>query len=147
MLGGQAYEIEKRRFNANEAWRQEVIALLDPLLEKVKGLSPDMEFNHPFELVELVRPLLFEVRGALRAVVDLLLAYAPTLQQDKERILEEAYDEELIDAFIVCLRLAFGFLAKLGNASGLVVQPTTPNSPVASGAVGTTNSASGSSMN
>ncbi|MBX3016007.1 MAG: hypothetical protein KF832_31085 [Caldilineaceae bacterium] len=145
LLGGHTYEIEKQRFKANEAWRQEVIALLDPLLEQVKGLSPDLEFNHPFEIIEVVRPLFFQVRGAFQAVVELLLRYSPALQADRERILEAAYDEELLDAFVVCLRLAFGFLAKLSSVSGLLAPATTPNLPAANGDAGTTTSVSGNS--
>lgn len=70
-------------------------------------------------------------------IIELLFDYTPELADDKEWILENAYNEEAILAFLEVLKLNFPIMALWGMVSGSRVQPTSTNLPSTNGVNGT----------
>ena len=66
--------------------------------------------------------------GSMDLLLDLLFAYSPELAEDRERIEEEAYDEEALAAFTEVLKLAYPFGELLAMVNGRTASKTSPNS-------------------
>ena len=64
------------------------------------------------------------VGGVLDQALDLVVSYSPTLERDRDYILSDAYDSQIVDALVEVLKLAYPFgslitqLGKMGKLPG-----------------------------
>jgi hypothetical protein len=130
-LAGGVYEITERRSRENAAWREKLRGPFGALVDRLENVG-DTDVTSMRDVVALIR----ETAGTLLAspdiLADLVFEYAPALAADKERLLEESYDSELMAAFLEVVQLAFPFGGILGRLKGLAdlgrsKQTTTPS--------------------
>jgi hypothetical protein len=140
-LGDEEVQIEQLRTRATSEWRKQVAEPAEAVVLQVAKVidwrSVDTDDLAALrDLIGAVRPLLFDFIDTVRGLV---VAYAPSL---RERI-EDAYDDEVIAAFLAIVRVAFP-LGEIQRAVSLITNlgsptpPTTPSSPSANGAAETT---------
>lgn len=144
MLGGRQYQVAELRSRPNAAWRARLQVPFESLVAKLQAAEAT-DLSDAQGLADLVRSVSGTLLGSVDILTGLLFCYSPELAADRERIEAEAYDSELLEAFVAVLGLAYPFgdvAAKIGGlaALGRKRPPTSPSSPSASGAAGTTSS-------
>lgn len=135
-LGGESYTIHELKARPNAEWRkrlQELLAEVTSLLENAPKL--ELTTESIVGLIQSAQRLVLSSPDRLR---ELLLAYAPELAAQQDRIEAEAYDSELLTAFVEVLKLAFPFGSLATVVSGALSKATSPSSPGPSGDSGTT---------
>ncbi|MEZ4684200.1 MAG: hypothetical protein R2932_59315 [Caldilineaceae bacterium] len=140
-LGGVEYKVAELPARKNSQWRQYFEEKLGPLLALVEQAGGGMAISTSDDLLQIAHQIGRVLVRAPDMVTDLIFAYAPALMSDQERILDEAYDSELIKAFQQILGLAYPFgglarqLGSLASGSTGSASPTTlKNSPSVNGA-------------
>lgn len=121
-LAGQEYSVAELPMRANAAWRKQLEATLDEglaLLDASRAL--ELKKENWGDAVTIMRSAGLLLLRAPDSIADLVFAYAPTVAADRERVLNEGYESELMDALLACLRLAYPF----GKALRLVGQLAT----------------------
>lgn len=121
-LAGQEYNVAELPMRANAAWRKQLERTLDEGLALVnESQAIDMTRETWKDAVSIVRRAGLLLLRAPDTIAELVFAYAPTVAADRERVLDEGYESELMDALLACLRLAYPF----GKALRLVGQLAT----------------------
>lgn len=115
-LGGTEYAIEELKAKANAAWRKR-------LGEQLQGVAElmDSDISDADTLRALAGLVMNRIMPAVDTMRDMLLDYCPAIRADRKRIEEEAYDSEIMDAFVKVLALAYPFgsvIQRLGSLSG-----------------------------
>lgn len=118
-LGEREYTIQTAGFVRSRPWKKRLLEEIKPLFERLNGAS-EMQFNTAadlFKLFPLVEDLFI---NGLETVFDLLIAYAPDLEADKEYIEAHATDKQILAAFqeVVKLTDPFGFATQLNRRIG-----------------------------
>lgn len=101
-LNGQTYTVEELRSRANAAWRAELQAVFNEVAGALQN-APALELNDNQAVGNLVLLLSQRVIGAVDLVRRLVEEYAPHLPID------DAYDSEIMAAFVAILGLAYPF--------------------------------------
>lgn len=116
-LGGQTYTIQPLPMKKARAWRQ---ALEQPFgaLVNVLENADTIELTNLGSIAGVVQAFAGTLVGSVDILLDLLFAYSPELASDRERIENEAYDEEALAALVEVLKLAYPFGQVLGLVSG-----------------------------
>lgn len=145
-LAGREYSVQQLPMKANRAWREKFNVPLKKLTDALQDAVrlSGKKFADDDRLLQAVGHLLAthleEVTRILTGTIDLMgeavYEYAPEIAADRERIEEEAFDDELIAAFMKVVQLAFPFgpLMNLVPSLGQMAAMTSPNSPSRSGA-------------
>ncbi|HPL29735.1 MAG TPA: hypothetical protein PLG21_16940 [Anaerolineae bacterium] len=159
-LAEREYVIRQLPMKANAAWRRHVTtaarSVLRSLPELVKTLAPMLRASGgQFSVESLLSDELLAQVGTVGALGDtaignveealdqalkLLIAYSPELQADAQRIEAEAYEDEVIAAFVAVVKLCLPFGSKGGELFrtlsflGSQTQQTGQSSPSQSGA-------------
>ena len=118
-LGEREYKIVELRSRDNSAWRKEFRETLAPVLELL-GIAATTELPTSMAEAQESKNNLAPVFSALQRVAgvmlesiddvkDMVFSYSPALRKDRERIEENAFDSELVEAFTSILGLAFPF--------------------------------------
>lgn len=102
VLDGQTYTVEELRSKANQAWRAQLQAVFNEVAGALQS-APALELNDGQAMGNLVLLLAQRVVGAMDLIRDLVHEYAPALP------LDDAYDSEIITAFVSILGLAYPF--------------------------------------
>lgn len=118
-LGGQSYTVNEQPRKKNAAWREKFQADFVEVADALAGAA-ETDISDSSNIAELVRGLMGQINGAVDKLLPLLGEYAPNIAADMPRIEEEAFESELIDAFIEVLALAYPFgraLQAIGSLS------------------------------
>jgi hypothetical protein len=116
-FGEKSYEVPVRRMKDAAAWRKEYC-------ERTRDISAAMIVDNLDNKGQLSRAIGNALTGALIAfpekIPELVFSYAPKLVSGedlpKEKIMDEAYDQEFSRAFAQIWQVAFSpFLASLGT--------------------------------
>lgn len=133
-LADQDYVIRELPRKKNKAWRARVGREFEAIGQALEAL-PTMELSADSmgQLMTIVRDLVGRTVEAPDKIADLLYAYSPDLKGDRRRIDAEAYDSEIMSAFMEVLALAYPFGSIVRSISilsqtGPAVASTTPNS-------------------
>lgn len=118
-LGGQESTVVELKRKANSAWRQRLQAEFADIAQLIGDLS-NIKIEDGEALKNVMVTVTSRVSSSLDTALELVIAYSPTLENDQERIVEEAYDSEILQAFIAILGLAYPFGSALSTISGLV---------------------------
>lgn len=107
VLDGQEIEIPRLKTKAASRWRQRFAEELQALMPAITAAidAPNMDLSDVDGLKDLAAALLPVLGGAMDQVLELLIAYAP----EQREVLENAYDEEIIAAFVEVFKIAFPF--------------------------------------
>lgn len=135
-LGGQSYKVEALPIRQSKLWRDKLSQPFAQITHALEGAGT-IEINQFGDIAGLVRTLSGTLLGAIDTVLDLMFSYSPALAADRERIEENAYDEEALDAFAAILGLAYPFGRLLAVVSGRRETQTLPNLPSQNGVSGT----------
>lgn len=117
MLAGVEYQVEPLKVRQAKQFRQKIGAQLSGLTDLIAGaLRPTTDAVRVDDLAgladmigEVGQTLSQKLIGSTDLVADLLFEYSPALAEDRERIEEEAYDDEIIAAFLEVLKLLYPF--------------------------------------
>jgi len=140
-LGEKTYLITELPARQQAAWRRELEAKLNPVLNIIEQAGAGLELRSNDDIFRLANSVGRLLVSAPDLLIGLLFTYAPNLKAEEETILDTAYDSELIAAFSAVLALAypFGSVVKLVSlANGLTMPPSAPtstNSPSPNGAL------------
>jgi hypothetical protein len=154
-LGEREYVIQERKRQAQAEWRKRfedafeavsdlIVLMLRQVNQDVPGLgsgqgeegelaevTPEEEQAQVAEakgfLIKLLSQANNLVADVLDQALDLLVSYSLSLEKDRDYILSEVYDSQIVDALVEVLKLAYPFgslvtqLGKMGRlpASGL----------------------------
>lgn len=130
-IAGRSYEVTELRSRANEAWRKQLQEPFAGLVAQLEGAA-DTDLSSPRAIAALVQDTAGALLRSPDTLRELLFAYSPALEADRERILAEAFDSELLDAFVQVLKIAFPFGGMVDKLAGLArlgqtARPTTPS--------------------
>ena len=100
-----------------------------PLEQVITALenAPQIELTDLRSVAQIAGTLKDTVLGAVDIVLSMLFAYSPELEADRERIENEAYDDEAFAAFFEVLKLAYPFGALVRNLKTGPAAQTTKN--------------------
>jgi len=128
-LGGKEYIVYELKARQNQTWRAQLKTRFETLADVI-GNAPATELNTT-GVSGLIRNITNLVMDSIGDVREAILAYSPELSADRLFIEENAYDSEIMDAFMEVLTLAFPFGNLVKKASGLIESgpPNKPTSP------------------
>lgn len=115
-LGGKAYTVQELPIRASRRWRERASAPLHELVGTLEGVDATLTatIRDADDMAEAARHVVGVLRSgtsvltaSVDTMLDLLFAYSPALAEDRERIEEEAYTSEAVEAFTEVLKLAF----------------------------------------
>lgn len=130
-LAERTYEVPMAPIQRAKAWRKQ---LRKPLGDLLTLISTDLttELNTVKDLVALADTLIPVLMDAPETIFQLLMAYAPALKAEQAFLEANAYDDELVTAFLAVLKAAFP-LDRLTSLLGPASPPTSTSSPEPSG--------------
>lgn len=139
VLGEREHTIHQLRRRESSGWRKALQAPVEELLGPVMTVlnAPDVELSDAEGLRNLGRAVVPFLTESVDRCADMLVAYAPNLRE----AVDEAYDDEIIAAFVEVLKLAFpfgGLRGMFSAGSGSATPRTSPSSASANGDAGTT---------
>lgn len=141
VLAGREYTVNELPARRNMEWRK----LVETQVVEIAGFierAPQTELTDGAAVSSLVRELGRLVLGSVDIVVELLFAYAPELAKDRKRIEDEAFESELVQAFLEVLQLGYPFFSlarsMLRIADGLTRDTTMTSSASVNGESGAT---------
>ena len=113
-LAGIDYEIRELPVRKNREWRQKLEQVLQPLID-VAEAAPTIQVStdNLKGVIDAVRPLIDAALGSTDILIDMVFAYVPNLEREREAIEAEAYDSEFVAAFQTCMGLAYGFFGQV----------------------------------
>lgn len=165
-LGGRSYAISEKPMGINGAWRKKlratsvmqlfesldglvddlVVAIADVRREKIESADEDgnsvegfrFDIGKMFAVLRNLPTLVNGLASSVDDIIDLLFDYEPKLRTERKWLEENAYDEEVIAAFIEVLKLTFPIMALWGllSTNGSRAQQTATNSHSQNGASG-----------
>jgi len=98
-------------------WRQKLEQPFGAMV-KVLETADTIELTNLGSIAGVVQTFAGTLLGSVDILLGLLFAYAPTLAADRERIENEAYDEEALGALVEVLKIAYPFGTVLGLVTG-----------------------------
>jgi hypothetical protein len=136
-LAGKEYSIEQLPMRANKEWRDSLGKPVLSLIQLIQDFG-SLEFK-PSDIGRIITVVKDLLLSSMDTLLDALFAYSPALAADRERIENEAYDDEAIAALGACVALAYPLDQALTGLKlgGLPVTSTSTNSPSRNGGNGT----------
>ncbi len=142
-MGGRPYVAREQPMGETRKWRLRlresgVMRAMQTLdMDQADSLKGhDAQTLMAYSMMRMLPSVSDGLANSVDEVIDLLFAYVPELRADEEWLLENAYDEEAIVAFIEVLKLNFPISALWETVSGSRVQPIPMKSPARNGASG-----------
>lgn len=151
-LGGREYTVNEKPMGINAAWRlklrqssvmrvfDSLDGVIDDLASVVRGVPEggglgDIDLGKALGVARVLPAVVNALAGSIDEITDLLFEYEPKLKTDRKWLEKNAYDEEIVGAFIAMLQLLFPITALWGMVTGSRAQPTRGNSPSGNGAL------------
>lgn len=106
VLGGQYYEIEQLPMRQNKDFRAKLSEPVDKIVALLTNYK-DIEISTGGDILALIGVAKDVLLGSMDMLLDALFLYSPALANDRERIENEAYDDEAITALGEVLKLSY----------------------------------------
>jgi hypothetical protein len=151
-LGGRDYTVTEKPMGANGVWRQKlrtsrVMRIFESLDEAMiqlvsvaDGVSEKgwdaINLNQVIGISRLLPVLVDGLTNSVDEIIDLLFDYEPKLRTERGWLEENAYDDEVIRAFVEVLKLCFPIMGVLDLVRGSRAPQTQSNSHAQNGASG-----------
>jgi hypothetical protein len=113
-LDGRTFAVEELRSRANREWRGRLEGHFGDLAEALEGAG-GLDVADGQALGGLVRTVMGKALGSVELITELVVAYAPQLAP----VVDEAYDSEIVEAFVGVLGLAYPFGSVIGKLRAL----------------------------
>ena len=152
VLGGRIYTSKDKPFGEKMKWRKRldesrvmrifktIDAAMIQIVKVGDGISEggwsSVPLNEVIGVAQVLPVLMDGLLNSVDEIIELLFAYDGKLQTDRKWLEANAYDEEVINAFIEVLKLHFPITAFWGLVSGSRAQQTESNSVLQNGASG-----------
>ena len=107
-LGETDYEIKPLPIRQSREWREKLNGPF-AVLVNVLSNAESIELTDSKQLGRLVSTMSSTVLGSVDMMLDLLYDYSPELKANRETIEAQAYDDEVMAAFLEVLKLAYPF--------------------------------------
>jgi len=117
-LGGQSYQVNQLPIKAAREWRTEFQKPFEEIALALSGAG-SIELTDGKNLGGLLDTLRGVLLRSPDTLLEMLYAYSPLLKADSARIEAEAFDDEVMLAFVEVLRLAYPFESLMSFLSGL----------------------------
>jgi len=137
-LGGVEYELRPLTMRPAAAFRAQIGERMGTLVDGL-GKLERTELDQFDQMAGLVRLVGQAALGSVDQIAEWLFEYSPELASDRERIEAEAYDDEIIAAFVEVLKQLFPFGSLAKSLTGLAGQAISTNSRSVNGGAGRTN--------
>lgn len=134
-IAGKNYDIVPLPPRKADVWRAKTQQKVKDILNSLGGGE-----GKDLDDIKLTIPVMVQLACQAPAEVrELFFDYAPNVAKDKEFILDNGDDDEIIDGFAIAVRFAFQSTGKLASLIQLGFNPkvTTTNSPEVSASDGT----------
>ena len=105
-LGEKKYEIKAKTMRDNKAWRDQFGKPFELIVSALTGMG-DINLSDGKGLGGLVSSLKVLLLGSMDLIVEMLYAYVPAIAADAEYLQDNAYDDQIVDAFVAVLQLAY----------------------------------------
>jgi hypothetical protein len=105
------------------------------LVKQMRGFG-DLRTDQMVNLGRFIPGIVNGLSHSIDEMVDMVFDYCPEMKADREWIEENAYDEELVSAFVEVLKISFPFLEAWALVRGGKATPISTNSPTPNGASG-----------
>ncbi|MEI8164809.1 MAG: hypothetical protein WCG26_00460 [Chloroflexales bacterium] len=105
-LAERDYAVPVAAIKQTRAWRAQLKAPLDDLLALV-STNLTVELAALSDLIGLADKFLPVLMDAPETLFNLLVAYAPLLEAEREFLEANAYDDEVVTAFLAVLKVVF----------------------------------------
>ena len=128
-LGGRPYTVKQLPMRPEANWRKKLQEQLAPIVDLIANYN-QIELNTPADVVGILQRITPALLNAPDIMLDLVLAYSPALMMEREWIADNAYSQEVMDALLAVVRLAYPFepLLKMAQRyapkSGSAPQPS-----------------------
>jgi len=119
-LGEREYTIQQAGFLRSKPWKKRLLDEIKLLFEQVGGLG-DLRFETSADLLQLI-PIAEDLFiDGIDIIFDLVVAYSPELEAEREYIEAHATDKQIFSAFQEVVKLAdfFGVVNQLNRKIGL----------------------------
>lgn len=126
-LGGQKYEVRRLSIKGSREWRKQIEGPVGELVNVLIS-APGVRLDDVSAIGGLLGVVKDVLLGSVDLIIEALFAYAPSLNSDRERIEEEADDEEALAAFVEVLKLAYPFGSLIENVSSGLAKTATKKS-------------------
>jgi hypothetical protein len=123
-LGDTQYTIEPLPFRAAGEVRRQFEAIINPVVEQLKS-TPETDLSDLNALATIIETVKGTLFGSMDILLDLVMAYAPNLAAEREKIETSAYDTQVLAAFVEVCKQLFPFGQVMTRLSGLPL-PQTP---------------------
>lgn len=146
-LGEREYPITEKVSGVAERWRktlressvfvalQSLEGMVDLVVE-VFNTTKKVDMNSAAGLIRVFPAILVSLGQSMDDINALLFDYVPEMNDDREWIMANVYDSELVAAFIEVLKLNFPILGVLELVRGFKASGTYTNSPSVNGTIG-----------
>jgi len=104
ILADTEYLVTELKSRQNRAWRGQLEGHFQELATVLES-APDTELNDTQAVANLVRTVSGKLLHSVDLITELVVAYDPQL----ETAIDDAYDSEILDAFVAILGLAYPF--------------------------------------
>jgi hypothetical protein len=101
-LGSRSYTVRQLPIRADADWRKLARPLVEPIIEVAIQSGVTMPTPERLARLALINSILYEPGQLL----DLVFAYAPALEDDRDWIEDNAYTDELMAALFTCFLAA-----------------------------------------
>lgn len=139
MLGGREYVLKPLPLRPARALREKIAAQIGGFGQQLQALD-GLEVTKLDDIGGLIERLGGTLAGSVDLAAEWLFEFSPEIAADRERIMNEAFDEEVLKAFTEALKMLYPFGGMLNSLSGLAGQASLTNSRSASGGFGRTRS-------
>jgi hypothetical protein len=126
-LGDRTYEVPVAPIKRAKAWRKQLREPLDLIIATVQD-SAALEISSVNDVLAIGKRIIPALMEAPDTLLDLVLAYAPTLKAERAYLDDNAVDEQVVDVFLSVLKVAFP-LARLAALIGQATPGTSTSSP------------------
>lgn len=148
-LGSRSYTVAEKYAGIHEQWRKhlresavfQTLQSIDGVVEMVVKALEDsrtaFDMGQVAALAHIVPGAILNLSESMDDINALVFDYVPEMLADREWIMANVYDSELVAAFIEVLKLNFPISAAWGLVNGFRAPSTSSNLPTANGAIGT----------
>jgi hypothetical protein len=125
VLGEREFVVKAKSIRKGQAWREKFkgqAELITSVISNVTGVR----FDSPQDLARLIVPLKDLLIAAPDIICAMVFEYATELEPDREWILDNARDDEMMLAFAAVLTLVFPFERLALALPKAMTKPTAP---------------------
>jgi len=101
-LANREYVIEELPLRKNAAWRQLLNAELQDWAE-LMGNAQEVDVTNLNGVLPILRHASDMVMQSPERIAEMVFAYSDDIKAQREHVLDDAYESELVDAFVACV--------------------------------------------